>query len=126
MYNTHPSLLPLHRGWQPIFFSVLENTPIGISIHQVNIGLDKGLLLCQEKITIQPSETLKTLHTKCRLKLMEMVTIYWPQILNNNQQLFPQKSGGCYHNKKEFDLIFSKLNNGWNSSIEEISKLKYK
>jgi len=124
VYNTHPSMLPLHRGWQPVFFSVLENTAVGVTIHQVNTGLDKGRIVSQDSIEVSDQDNLKTLHTKCRLKIMELLIHNWPMMLEGTANLTEQEIGGCYHDKREFESYFSQLKNHWSSSPSEVRALR--
>jgi len=123
VFNTHPSILPFHRGWQPIFFSVLEQTDIGVSIHLVNSELDKGKLLCQSKVEESPHETLKSIHTKCRNKIIEILKTNWEQILDQKISPVRQEGKGCYHNSKEFNEYFAKLPMRWDSTLDEVRKL---
>lgn len=48
--NLHTSLLPYNRGSAPNFFSFLEDTPKGVTIHRVDSGLDTGDILCQKEL----------------------------------------------------------------------------
>ena len=48
--NLHPSLLPAYRGPAPIPWTIIHGeTETGISIFQINEGIDTGALLYQEK-----------------------------------------------------------------------------
>lgn len=123
VYNTHPSLLPLHRGWQPIFFSVLEETKVGVSIHQVNSGLDKGLLVAQSEIKVESEDTLKSLHFKCRAKILELLQENWSAMAKGTCELQDQVGVGCYHSKLDFDNLFSRLHFGWDSPLASVRGL---
>ena len=45
--NMHISLLPWNRGANPNFWSFVDDTPKGVTIHQINKGLDKGKIMYQ-------------------------------------------------------------------------------
>lgn len=63
--NVHTSLLPRHRGAAPIQRSILEDdAETGISIMKMDVGLDTGPILSQEKTPIQPEDTSETLHDR--------------------------------------------------------------
>ncbi len=48
--NLHPSLLPAYRGAAPIPWTIIHGeTETGLSIFQINEGIDTGMLLYQEK-----------------------------------------------------------------------------
>lgn len=63
--NIHPSLLPKYPGLQAIekaFHNAESET--GVTVHYVNEGVDTGPIIMQEKVTIDPSDTLETLEKK--------------------------------------------------------------
>lgn len=56
--NLHVSLLPKYRGSAPIQWSVLNgNTGTGVTIMQLDEGLDTGDILMVEPVAIDPEET---------------------------------------------------------------------
>ena len=56
--NLHVSLLPKYRGSAPVQWSVLNgDAETGVSIMQMDEGLDTGDVLVCEKIAIDPEET---------------------------------------------------------------------
>ena len=56
--NQHVSLLPKYRGSAPLQWTVLNgDTETGVSIMQMDEGLDTGDVLACEKIAIGPEET---------------------------------------------------------------------
>ena len=63
--NVHASLLPRWRGAAPIQRALLAgDATTGITIMQMDAGLDTGPILLQEVLPIAPSETTGTLHDK--------------------------------------------------------------
>ncbi|MBI3419429.1 MAG: methionyl-tRNA formyltransferase [Proteobacteria bacterium] len=61
--NIHASLLPRWRGAAPIHRALLAgDTETGITIMQMNEGLDTGAMLLKQAIPINPTDTAKTLH----------------------------------------------------------------
>ena len=60
--NLHVSLLPKYRGSAPVQWAVLNgDAETGVSIMQMDAGLDTGDVLVCEKIAIGPEETSGTL-----------------------------------------------------------------
>ena len=56
--NLHVSLLPKYRGSAPVQWSVLNgDAETGVSIMQMDEGLDTGDVLYCKKIIIDPEET---------------------------------------------------------------------
>jgi methionyl-tRNA formyltransferase len=63
--NIHASLLPRWRGAAPIQRALLAgDRETGISIMQMDAGLDTGAVLLQEKIPILEDDTAGTLHDR--------------------------------------------------------------
>ena len=63
--NVHASLLPRWRGAAPIQRALLAgDTTTGITIMQMDEGLDTGPILLQEAIAIAPDDTAGSLHDK--------------------------------------------------------------
>ncbi len=63
--NIHASLLPRWRGAAPIQRAILAgDTETGITIMQMDAGLDTGGILRQAGLAISPQETALTLHDR--------------------------------------------------------------
>ena len=63
--NVHASLLPKYRGASPIQRVILDGEKeTGITIMQMNEGLDTGDILYQKKYELAPDETFETLHDR--------------------------------------------------------------
>jgi len=63
--NIHPSLLPRWRGAAPIQRTILAGDPItGVTIMQMDAGLDTGPILLQRPYQIGEFETSQSLHDK--------------------------------------------------------------
>ena len=64
-FNIHASLLPRWRGAAPIHRAIeAGDTDTGITIMQMDAGLDTGDMLLVEKLPILPADTTGTLHDK--------------------------------------------------------------
>ncbi len=79
--NLHASLLPRWRGAAPIQRALLAgDEKTGISIMQMDEGLDTGPILAQASLRIEPSHTAGMIHDKlsalgadCLLKSLELI-----------------------------------------------------
>jgi folate-dependent phosphoribosylglycinamide formyltransferase PurN len=64
--NIHPALLPRYRGLFPYFWVIAAGeTETGITTHCVDEKFDTGELLLQEKVPIEPTDTITSLYYKC-------------------------------------------------------------
>ncbi len=63
--NIHGSLLPRWRGAAPIQRAIqMGDDETGICIMQMDVGLDTGDVLHEERLTIESNDTTQTLHDK--------------------------------------------------------------
>lgn len=89
--NVHASLLPRWRGASPIHHAILAgDTETGISLMQMDVGLDTGPVYVQEAIPIRPDETAATLHDRLADLGAEMIENYLDQILAGELTAVPQ------------------------------------
>lgn len=58
--NLHNSFLPWNRGKDPSLWSIMENTPRGVTLHYMESGLDKGAIIAQKLVPLVEGDTLKT------------------------------------------------------------------
>ncbi|HEY5779893.1 MAG TPA: methionyl-tRNA formyltransferase [Terrimicrobiaceae bacterium] len=66
--NIHASLLPRHRGAAPIQAAIVEgDNETGITIMQMDEGLDTGDILLKVATPIEPGETAGSLHDRLAL-----------------------------------------------------------
>ncbi|MEM9666371.1 MAG: formyltransferase family protein, partial [Bacteroidota bacterium] len=47
LVNLHPGLLPYNRGAYPNVWSLVDQTPAGVTLHQIDAGIDTGPVLAQ-------------------------------------------------------------------------------
>jgi len=63
--NVHASLLPRHRGASPIQMSIVcGDDKTGVTIMQMDKGLDTGDILLKREVPIEETDTAQTLHDK--------------------------------------------------------------
>lgn len=64
--NTHPSLLPAHRGANPYISVIRQREAVtGVTFHRMLPRLDAGPILCQARVEVTPTETSDSLRDKC-------------------------------------------------------------
>lgn len=96
--NIHASLLPKYRGASPIQHAIIDGEErTGITIMQMDAGIDTGDILYQKEIEISAQDTYETLHDKLTALGGEAIV----EALNLLEQgkLFPRKqdeSLSCY------------------------------
>ena len=100
--NVHCSVLPWNRGASPNFFSYYENTPKGVTVHELTAGLDKGGVLLQRVLPLSEDETFESSYQKlieCACLLLEEK---WDELAEARIKPRPQADGGSYHTMADF------------------------
>lgn len=89
--NVHASLLPRWRGASPIHYAILSgDSETGISLMQMDEGLDTGPVYVQEAIPIRPDETAESLHDRLAQLGAEMIGRYLDRIVSGELTAVPQ------------------------------------
>src|ERR1700680_30872 len=65
--NAHPGLLPNYRGVDVIPQAILKGDPIGVTVHQVDSGVDTGAIIAQQLVAIEPGDTILRLRRKAEI-----------------------------------------------------------
>ncbi|MCA9964090.1 MAG: methionyl-tRNA formyltransferase [Anaerolineales bacterium] len=89
--NVHASLLPRWRGASPIQHAILAgDAESGVSLMQMERGLDTGPVFVQEAIPLLPTETATTLHDKLAALGADMMRRHLVDIVNGRLSPTPQ------------------------------------
>ncbi len=118
--NLHISYLPWNRGSDPNFWSVLENTPKGVTIHQLESGIDKGKILYQKKVSFENNDTLKISYKKLMNEIVILFIANWKNIKSKKVDPIKQKGPGTYHRSSDKNSYLHLLTNGWDTQLKEI------
>lgn len=63
--NIHASILPKYRGAAPINWAIVRGESVsGVTIMQMEEGLDTGPMLLEQTVSIEPADTAQQLHDK--------------------------------------------------------------
>ena len=90
--NVHASLLPRWRGASPIQAVIAHGDPkTGISIMQMEAGLDTGPVLSQKAVNILPSETAGELEERLAVLGASLLVETLPDWFSGNLQVLEQE-----------------------------------
>ena len=101
--NLHISFLPFNRGADPNYWSFIDNTPKGVTIHYMDEGIDTGDIIAQEQVCFNDNETLRTSYEKLQAIVTDLFIKNWYSI-KNGASGFPQKGKGSYHKSSDSSL----------------------
>ena len=89
--NVHASLLPRHRGAAPINWAILEGDDVtGVTLMQMDEGLDTGPSLASRSTPIGPDETATDLYARLATLGATLVTEELGHFLQGRLALHPQ------------------------------------
>ncbi|MDP3280806.1 MAG: methionyl-tRNA formyltransferase [Nitrosomonas sp.] len=119
--NIHASLLPRWRGAAPIQRAILAgDQETGITIMQMDAGLDTGAILLKCSIAITPDDTTQSLHDK--LGLLGAQSIVEALVLLQQGKLSPtvqDETLACYAAK----IKKTEAEIDWRQSAEQINRV---
>lgn len=102
--NMHPSLLPYNRGKHPYYWSIVEGTPFGVTLHLIDEGVDTGPLLFQKEIPVGFEDTGESLYQKGLDVIYELFVESFEAIRNLELQPLPQTDArATFRLSKELD-----------------------
>jgi len=120
--NLHISYLPWNRGSDPNLWSVVDNTPIGVTIHFIDEGIDTGDIILQKIVVISDKDTFRTAYDILQSEVQALFIQNWKYIRTGNIVRQKQPPGGSFHRYKERDRYMQFLTNGWDTPIAEFKK----
>ena len=122
--NLHVSYLPFNRGSHPNFWSFIEGTPKGVSIHEINEIIDSGNLILRKKIIFKNIKN-HTFNSTYKILITEIENLFkknYLKIINQRYKIIKFREKGTYHSKKELP----KSLNTWNVKILKYLKFYFK
>jgi len=99
--NIHASLLPRWRGAAPIQRALLAgDSETGISIMQMDAGLDTGPVLSRHPLAIVPDDDAGTLHDKLAALGAEAIVATLADVEAGRARALPQPASGATYARK--------------------------
>jgi len=94
--NLHASLLPRHRGAAPIAWAILcRDSVTGVSLMQMDAGLDTGPILSQCEVPIDARDTAGTLGARIAQQCAEMTRREIPRLAKGELIPRPQDAAAA-------------------------------
>lgn len=121
--NLHTGYLPYNRGAHPNLWSWLEDTPKGVTIHQVDAGIDTGPILAQRQVEFELTDkypTLATTYDRLQEDVQTLFRINWPVLRHGGMIEKPQQGEGTYHKKADLERVQHLLVNGWDTPVQQL------
>jgi methionyl-tRNA formyltransferase len=118
-YNLHASLLPQYRGAAPINWAIINGESVtGVTTFKLKHEIDTGDILLQEKVIIEPTENVGSLHDKLMLIGANLIVKTLHGLANGDIKEQPQVLST---NTKHAPKIFTETCKiDWNKTVVQI------
>ena len=119
--NLHISVLPFSRGAHPIFWSILEQKPLGVTIHMLDEGLDTGNILFQQvtPLSLSQDESFSSLYYKQRNAIELLFEHSWKYLRTGECSGWKQQGRSTEHRSHELDDWLDLMPRQWDTSIAD-------
>jgi methionyl-tRNA formyltransferase len=102
--NLHPSLLPYNRGKHPYYWSIVEGTPFGVTLHLIDEGVDTGPILFQKEIPVRATDTGESLYQRGLDEIVALFKERFAQLAAGEFKATPQDAAkATSHLAKQLD-----------------------
>lgn len=119
--NLHCSYLPYNRGANPNFWSFIDHTPKGVTIHEIVPGLDKGGIIAQRLMLFdEGAETLASSYDRLQQEIVKLFQENWDRIRDYTYTVIPQQGKGTYHGKRNLLELMEKVPFDWEENVGEV------
>lgn len=99
--NIHPAFLPYNRGAYPNIWSIVDNTPAGVTVHYIDDGVDTGDIIAQHQVSVEPTDTGESLYRRLEQSCVDLFKETWISIRNGTAPRNPQPFGGTLHRLRD-------------------------
>ncbi len=121
--NMHISLLPWNRGSSPNLWSFVEDTPKGVTIHELTKGLDKGAIIYQREVSFDlETDTLSSSYNKLNDEITKLFKEHFEELLKGSYITYPQEGTGSYHTMKDYKAFSEKVEFDWTDKLSDFIK----
>jgi methionyl-tRNA formyltransferase len=119
--NLHASLLPRWRGAAPIQRAILAgDTMTGITLMQMDVGLDTGAMLRRVEVPIEPTATGGALHDRLATAAARLLVASLDDLLAGRLAATPQPADGVTYAAK---IDRAELRIDWTKPAAEIARV---
>ena len=103
--NIHPGFNPYNRGWFPQVFSIIDKSPIGVTIHLMDEKIDHGNIIIQEEIKVYSYDTSIDVYNRVLAKEVELLESCIHDIISLNISPKQPFSEGNYNSLEDYKKI---------------------
>lgn len=119
--NMHISLLPWNKGYSPNIWSFIDDTPKGVTIHQMSEKLDQGNVIYQKKLNFnQYEETLESTYVKLNQEIVDLFKKHYEELMSLSYKTVAQVGEGSSHTSKDLQKLIKECPFSWNERVADV------
>lgn len=100
--NLHMAYLPYNRGAHTNFWSWVEGTPAGVTIHEIDKGIDTGPICFQKQVIFDGAmKTFSATYTQLTKEIENLFIDNMQDLLGGTYRPRNQIGSGSYHNIRD-------------------------
>lgn len=99
--NLHPGLVPYSRGNDCAAWIIRKREPAGVSILEMNAGVDEGDVYAQRTLDVPFPTRGRILHDNLQKAVVNLFREAWPDMAAGKLSPTPQPNGGSYHRRRD-------------------------
>lgn len=117
--NFHFGLLPYACGVFPIVFSIINNIPVGVTIHLMDEKIDHGDIIYQEKVDALKAYQYRDIEKECQKKLINILENNIEKLIYGNYKTYKQNEiKRRYFSMKDLNTLID-IKEGNNFKLQE-------
>jgi methionyl-tRNA formyltransferase len=106
--NLHIAYLPWNRGAHPLFWAAYDGTPAGVTIHEIDSGVDTGPICFQRKVRFDyQTETFTSAYRKLIEDIEALFEEHAAELLTGDYTSRPQEGLGSLKRVRDLPSRFS-------------------
>ena len=121
--NLHISYLPWNRGANPNQWSIIDNTPKGVTLHYTAEKLDAGDIIAQKLVHFSQDETLSSSYQKLIQAAIELFMDAFTEFSHWQDMRKKPVSHGSYHSVADYVPLQLLLGDNYNITIQEFKRV---
>jgi len=103
--NVHPGYNPVNRGWYPQVFAIINDLPVGATIHEIDEQLDHGPIIDRAFVEKTAWDDSESLYNKITGKEIELLDKNLDQILAGTYKTIKPEEAGNLFLKSDFNAL---------------------
>ncbi len=103
--NLHPAYLPWNRGTNTNIWSIVDDNPVGVTLHTIDEHVDTGAILAQATVRVEPIDTGKSVYSRLQRAALTLFKESWPGLAKGTLKPKPQSGKGSLHHFRDVDAI---------------------